>query len=105
VVVDEPDELRPPPTITVQLEVVALRTQWVDGAPDAIDEFGFVDRGVEDPTAGTGSGAWVASGIDPLDELSAKYIVFGASFDADGNPLDTADTRVYSRWLAAEKTD
>jgi hypothetical protein len=49
-----------------------------------------------DPTAGTGSGAWVSHNID-LDEFSAKYIAFGASFDADGNPLDAADTRFYSK--------
>ncbi len=50
---------------------------------------------VWDPTAGTGSGAWVAHSLD-LDEFAAKYIVFGASFDANGDPLDTADTRYYT---------
>lgn len=50
---------------------------------------------VWDPNAGTGSGAWVTHSID-LDEFAAKYIVFGASFDADGNPLDSADTRFYT---------
>lgn len=49
---------------------------------------------VWDPTAGSGTGAWVTHNID-LDEFAAKYIVFGASFDAQGNPLDTADTRFY----------
>ena len=29
--------------------------------------------------------------------FSAKYIVFGASFAADGSPLDTADTRFYNK--------
>lgn len=50
---------------------------------------------VWDPNAGTGSGAWVTHSID-LEEFAAKYIVFGASFDADGNPLDSADTRYYT---------
>jgi hypothetical protein len=50
---------------------------------------------VWDPNAGTGSGAWVTHNID-LDEFSAKYIVFGASFDQSGNPLDTADSRYYN---------
>lgn len=50
---------------------------------------------VWDPNGGTGSGAWVAHSLD-LDEFAAKYIVFGASFDDDGNPLDAADTRYYT---------
>lgn len=50
---------------------------------------------VWDPTANTGSGDWVAHGLD-LNEFALKYIVLGASFDADGNPLDTADTRFYT---------
>jgi len=50
---------------------------------------------VWDPNAGTGSGDWVSHSID-LDEFAPKYIVFGASFDNDGNPLDTADARYYS---------
>lgn len=50
---------------------------------------------VWDPNASGGAGAWVTHNLD-LDEFSAKYIVFGASFDANGNPLDTADTRFYS---------
>lgn len=49
---------------------------------------------VWDPNAGTGSGAWVSHSID-LEEFSAKYIVFGASFDSEGNPLDSADARFY----------
>ncbi len=49
---------------------------------------------VWDPTAGTGSGDWVTHNID-LEEFAAKYIVFGASFDAEGNPLDSADDRYY----------
>ena len=49
-----------------------------------------------DPDAGTGTGDWVASGLDLEEEFSARYILFGASFDEDGVPLDTADTRFYS---------
>jgi hypothetical protein len=45
-----------------------------------------------DPNAGSGEGAWVTHNID-LEEYAAKYIVFGASFDANGNPLDATDTR------------
>lgn len=48
-----------------------------------------------DPTGGTGSGDWTTHDID-LDEYSLKYIVFGASFNDDGDPLDTADTRFYT---------
>lgn len=50
---------------------------------------------VWDPAANTGAGGWVTHNID-LEEFAAKYIVFGASFDDDGNPLDTADTRFYT---------
>lgn len=48
-----------------------------------------------DPNANGGVGDWVAHSID-LDEFAVKYIAFGASFDDDGNPLDTADTRFYT---------
>lgn len=51
---------------------------------------------VWDPTGGSGAGAWVSSGIDVLEEMALKYIVFGASFDEDNNPLDAADTRFYT---------
>lgn len=50
---------------------------------------------VWDPNANSGAGDWVAHSID-LDQFAAKYIVFGASFDENGNPLDTADTRFYT---------
>lgn len=50
---------------------------------------------VWDPTSSSGSGDWVTHNID-LDEFAAKYIVFGASFDENGNPLDAADTRFYA---------
>jgi hypothetical protein len=47
-----------------------------------------------DQEAGSG-GAWVASGIDPDEEFSARYILFGASYDSHGTPLGTDDTRFY----------
>jgi len=50
---------------------------------------------VWDPTAGT-EGAWVDSGIDPNEDFGIKYILFGASFDANGIPLDTNDSRYYT---------
>jgi hypothetical protein len=49
---------------------------------------------VWDPNATGGSGDWVSHNLD-LDEFAAKYIVFGASFDQNGNPLDAADSRYY----------
>lgn len=49
-----------------------------------------------DVNANSGTGGWVASGIDPTEEFSARYILFGASFDDDGVPLDTEDTRFYT---------
>jgi len=49
-----------------------------------------------DPEGGSDlQGAWVDSGIDPLEEFSAKYILLGASFDANGVPLDSNDPRYY----------
>lgn len=48
-----------------------------------------------DPNANSGSGGWVTHNIN-IDEFAAKYIVFGASYDENGNPLDTADTRFYT---------
>ena len=50
---------------------------------------------VWDTNANGGAGAWVAHEID-IDEFAVKYICFGASFNDDGNPLDTADTRYYT---------
>lgn len=50
---------------------------------------------VWDPNAASGAGAWVTHNID-IEEFAAKYIVFGASFDEDGNPLDTSDSRFYT---------
>ena len=49
-----------------------------------------------DPTGGTGSGAWVDSNLDILEEFAAKYILFGAAFDESGLPLGTSDTRYYT---------
>lgn len=49
-----------------------------------------------DPAASSGSGAWVSSGVDVNSELSIKYILFGASFDANGAPLGQTDTRYYT---------
>lgn len=51
---------------------------------------------VWDPDADSGVGAWVASGVDPAEDFSAKYIVFGASFDSEGIPLDSDDERYYT---------
>jgi len=50
---------------------------------------------VWDPNANAGAGGWVAHSLD-LAELAPKYIVFGASFDSQGVPLDAADTRYYT---------
>jgi len=49
---------------------------------------------VWDPNAATGAGDWVTHSLD-LEEFAAKYIVFGATFDTNGYPLDVADTRYY----------
>lgn len=51
---------------------------------------------VWNPNANTGEGAWETSGIDPLEEFAPKYILIGASFDDDGVPLDTDDSRFYN---------
>lgn len=50
---------------------------------------------VWDPNAGT-EGAWVASGVDPDEDFAIKYIIFGASFDENGVPLDANDSRYYT---------
>lgn len=50
-----------------------------------------------DPVASTGVGDWVASGIDPDNEFSARYILLGASFDENGVPLDREDERFYQQ--------
>lgn len=51
---------------------------------------------VWDPASSGGTGDWVSSGIDVLEELSAKYICFGASFDENNAPLDSSDDRFYT---------
>jgi hypothetical protein len=48
-----------------------------------------------DINANGGAGGWADSGIDPTEEFSARYILFGASFDMNGAPLDTNDKRYY----------
>jgi hypothetical protein len=52
---------------------------------------------VWDPAGGTGMGAWIPSGIDPFEEFAPKYILLGASFDADHIPLDSNDPRYYTK--------
>jgi hypothetical protein len=51
---------------------------------------------VWDRTANSGTGAWVQNPIDPNEDFSAKYILFGASFDENGVPLDANDPRYYT---------
>lgn len=51
---------------------------------------------VWDRTANSGTGAWVQNTVDPDEDLSVKYILFGASFDDNGVPLDTNDPRYYT---------
>lgn len=50
---------------------------------------------VWDPEGGTGTGAWVDAGLYDIEEYAARYILFGASFDQNGVPLDVEDTRYY----------
>ena len=49
-----------------------------------------------DPEANGGAGGWVVSGIDVDEDFSARYILFGASFDENGLPLDVNDPRFYT---------
>lgn len=51
---------------------------------------------VWDRTANSGTGAWVQNPVDPNEDFAAKYILLGASFDENGVPLDTNDTRFYT---------
>jgi hypothetical protein len=51
---------------------------------------------VWNPEANGGLGAWAESGIDTNEEFSARYIMFGASFDENGNQLGTNDPRYYT---------
>jgi len=47
------------------------------------------------PSGGTGTGAWVEN--DTFNDFKLKYMLFGASFDQNGVPLDTNDPRYYER--------
>ena len=49
-----------------------------------------------DPDANTGLGDWIDDGPDPNGDFAAKYILFGASFDENGVPLDSNDDRYYT---------
>lgn len=49
-----------------------------------------------DRTANSGTGDWIQNPIDPLEDFSVKYILFGASFDDNGIALDTNDPRFYT---------
>ncbi len=49
-----------------------------------------------DPDASSGAGAYIPSDVDPDEDFSVKYIMFGASYDDDGLPLDTTDERFYT---------
>jgi hypothetical protein len=51
---------------------------------------------VWDPNASSGTGGWVNDGRDPNEEFAARYILFGASFDENGLPLDNDDPRFYT---------
>ena len=51
---------------------------------------------VWDRTANSGTGGWVENPVDPLEDFSVKYILLGASFDDNGVPLDTNDSRYYT---------
>lgn len=50
-----------------------------------------------DPSANGGSGGWVNNNIDPDEEYSVRYILFGATFDSSGTALGTDDTRFYQQ--------
>lgn len=50
---------------------------------------------VWNPNANSGAGGWVSHNVD-IEEFAVKYIAFGASFNENGTPLDSADTRFYS---------
>lgn len=50
---------------------------------------------VWDRNANSGAGGYVDAAIDTNEEFSARYILFGASFDENGVPLDTNDSRYY----------
>lgn len=56
-----------------------------------------------DPSAASGTGAWVTTNPtpvlgtdDPVSDFGIKYMLFGASFDDDGVALGTNDSRYYT---------
>lgn len=51
---------------------------------------------VWDPTANSGTGDWVQNPVDPTEDFSVKYMLFGASFDENGAPLGDSDSRFYT---------
>ena len=52
-------------------------------------------RRIWDPEAGTGSGAWVDAGLDVFYQYAPRYILFGAAFDANRQPVPSNDPRYY----------
>ena len=44
----------------------------------------------------TDTSNWIDSNIDPNEEFSARYMIFGASFNDDGTPLGSNDSRYYT---------
>ena len=50
-----------------------------------------------DPDANGGVGGWVSSEVDSNDDYAVRYILLGASYDSDGTPLGTNDTRFYTQ--------
>lgn len=58
---------------------------------------------VWDPDADSGLGAWVTSTVDIDEDFSVKYIFFGASFDENGIPLGSNDTRFYTQDPATDE--
>lgn len=61
----------------------------------------IVHNKVWDTSANSGAGAWVSSNVDENNDFAIKYFLFGASFDENGSPLDTADTRFYTQDLVS----
>jgi hypothetical protein len=50
-----------------------------------------------DPDANGGDGGWISSDVNIDDNYSARYILLGASFDENGTPIGTNDTRFYTQ--------
>jgi len=51
---------------------------------------------VWNPDANGGLGAWIETNIDVNEEYSARYVLFGASFDENGVQLGQNDPRYYT---------